>query len=197
MTRKIAEISNGLSVFFLKKQGFLPQGESWRTGGVKWVLDDWQSNIGFRVRTNNDGDDAGHIELIYTVTDAQSGEKTEFQYKIKLVTTVCSYGGRRYWFECPITRNDEYCGRRVGVIYNVGRLFGCRRCADVAYRAQFESGKFRVGSSTKPNIQSALAEAKTRYYKGRPTRKFRRYLRLRERFETVWAKIAEKLDIIQ
>jgi len=196
MTRKIAEISNGLSVFFLKKHGFLPQGDSWRNGGIKWTWDDWQSNIGFSVQTQTD-DNSGYIELTYAVTDGQSDEKTEMKYKIKLVTTSCNYGGKRYWFECPLTTNDEYCGRRVGVIYSVGKLFGCRYCANVAYRAQFESGKYRVGSSTKPNIQDALTEATTRYYNGKPTRKFRRYLRLRERLEIMWAKIAEKLDIIQ
>ncbi|MBI4117691.1 MAG: hypothetical protein HY453_01250 [Parcubacteria group bacterium] len=196
MTRKIAEISNGLSVFFLKKHGFLPQGDSWRNGGIKWTWDDWQSNIGFSVQTQTD-DNSGYIELNYTVTDGQSNEKTEMKYKIKLVTTSCNYGGKRYWFECPLTTNGEYCGRRVGVIYSVGKLFGCRYCANVAYRAQFESGKYRVGSSTKLNIQDALTEATTRYYNGKPTRKFRRYLRLRERLEIMWAKIAEKLDIIQ
>jgi hypothetical protein len=197
MTRKIAEISNGLSIFFLKKQGFLPQGESWRNGGIKWTWDEYQSNIGFSVRTNANDEVAGHIELMYTVIDGQSGEKTEIRYKIRLVTTPCNYGGKRYWFECPLTTNGEYCGRKVGVIYSVGNLFGCRHCANVAYRAQFENGKLRMGSNTKPNMQDALANVTTRYYKGRPTRKFRRYLRLRERFETLWAKIAEKLDIIQ
>ena len=197
MTIKIAELSNGLSIFFLKKQGFLPQGESWRNGIIKWTWGDSQSNIGFSVRTTGKDEDAGHIELTYTVIDGQSEEKTEMHYKIKLVTTLCNYGGKRYWFECPITVEDEYCGRRIGVIYSFGRLFGCRHCANVAYRAQFESGKYRAWSSTKSNIQDALSEASTRYYKGRPTRKFRRSLRLRERFETLWAKIAEKLDIIQ
>lgn len=197
MTRKIAELSNGLSVFFLKKHGFLSQKDSFRNGTIKWTFGENQSNVGFRVRIKDDDGEAGYIELMYTVIDSLTGEKSELEYKIKLVTSACNYGGRRYWFECPLTTNDEYCGRRVGVIYGVGKLFGCRYCANIAYRAQFESGKYRVGSSTKPNIQDALAEVTTRYYKGRPTRKFRRYLRLRERFENLWAKIAEKLDINQ
>lgn len=197
MTRKIAELSNGLSIFFLKKHGFLPQGDSFRNGTIKWTFGECQSNVGFRVQIREAEEDAGYIELIYAVIAGLTGEKTELEYKIRLIATPCNYGGRRYWFECPITNNGEYCGRRVGVIYTVGKLFGCRHCANIAYRAQFESGKYRVGACTKPNIQDALTEAKTRYYNGRPTRKFKRYLRLRERFETLWAKIAEKLDINQ
>lgn len=148
--------------------------------------------MNFWVNTEEDG---GHVELVYVVTTHLSGEKTDMRYKVPLTTTPCNYGGRRYWFVCPLTRNGVYCGRRVGVIYGVDKWFGCRYCADVAYQAQFEGGKFRTGSITEPYVEKAYNETKRKYYNGKPTRKYKRYLRLREKMNNTWVKAASKFGI--
>ncbi|MHC4139251.1 MAG: hypothetical protein ACYSR1_05265, partial [Planctomycetota bacterium] len=44
-----------------------------------------------------------HCRLYYTVTDRFSGHKTELDYKVRLVSTPCYYGGHRWWFICPLT----------------------------------------------------------------------------------------------
>ena len=38
-------------------------------------------------------------------------------YKVQLVTTKPNYGGRRWWFICPIVRRDGGPPRRVAKLY--------------------------------------------------------------------------------
>ena len=104
-------------------------------------------------------------------------------YEIQLETTPCGYGGKRYWFICPLTSNGTYCGRRVGVLYCLSKWFGCRHCGDIAYAKQMEGGKFRWIGVSIPDIERAEKEVKRYYYKGKPTRKYRRVIRLNEKFE--------------
>ena len=192
MARSIAEQTNRLSVFFLKKHGYLPQGESYSYGGIRWTRGDWENNINFEIHTadyENESEETSYIELIYTITFNDTGKKVDMRYKVPLITTPCNYGGRRYWFRCPLSRNGVYCGRRVGVIYSIHKWFGCRYCADIAYQAQFEGGNFRTGSITEPDVERAYDEVKLKYYNGRPTRKYRRYLRLRQKMDNNWIKM--------
>ena len=200
MARKQSENTNRLSVFFLKKHGYLPQGESSRYGEIRWSRgEDWENNMNFVVSINNHEDVlaeigyVGDIELIYTVTVHYSGEKTDMRYKIPLVATPCNYGGRRYWFECSLFRNGMRCGRRVGVIYSIDKWFGCRDCAGVAYQKQFESGKCRWNGISIPYIEKAEDEVKRYYYNGKPTRKHRRLMRLNEKFENNFRMMATHL----
>jgi hypothetical protein len=199
MARNKAESTNRLSVFFLKEHSYLSQKESCNYGGIWWTRGDWQNNINFLVATSNpenESPETSYAELIYTVTHNDTGEKVDMQYKVPLVTTLCNYGGRRYWFKCSLYKNGVYCGRRVGVIYSVGNYFGCRYCAGIAYQAQFEGGRFRL-TVTEPDVEMALEEVKTKYYNGKPTRKYRRYLRLRDRMDDSWIKVAMKFSLLK
>lgn len=49
--------------------------------------------------------------------------------RIALSTTVCNFGGKRYWFTCP------KCKLRVGVLYcpEGHSLFECRNCKNLKY----------------------------------------------------------------
>lgn len=165
----------------------MPQEETTKYGGIRWSRGDWENNINFWVST-----ESSYVELIYTVTVYWSGEKADMKYRVPLTTTPCNYGGWRYWFICPLYRNGQYCGRRVGVIYSVDKWFGCRRCADVAYAAQFEGGNFRVGSVTEPDVEKAYNEIKRFYYAGKPTKRYKRYLRLREKMDNSWIRAFTK-----
>ncbi len=55
-----------------------------------------------------------------------------------LETTPCALGGSRRWLTCPS------CSKRVAVIYDAGRLFGCRNCKGLAYTSQSESDDDRA-----------------------------------------------------
>jgi hypothetical protein len=67
----------------------------------------------------------------------------ELDYKARLVWTPCNFGGRRWWFVCPLVVNGRACNRRVGVLYlGGGKYFGCRPCHDLTYESSRESHKF-------------------------------------------------------
>jgi hypothetical protein len=59
---------------------------------------------------------------------------------IRLVYTVPPFGGRRWWFECPVRRN------RAGVLYlpNGGDIFAGRRAWGIAYRSQRSHSRDRA-----------------------------------------------------
>lgn len=177
MAKQEAELSNSLSIFWLKKHGYLDGG--WRCGSIKWtyVLSGNKSSIGFNVNIGGDEDD--YIKLQYTYTNKWSGKKESLDYKVRLTTTPCNYGGVRYWFVCPLTKDGQYCGRRVGVIYNIGKWFGCRHCGDICYANQLRSSKLRGGSISYPDVEKAKQKVKRKYYNGRMTRKYRRVIRMK------------------
>jgi hypothetical protein len=111
------------------------------------------------------------------------GEEKEYMnYKVQLTTTPCNYGKNRYWFICPLTKNEKYCGRRVGVLYKIGKWFGCRHCGEIAYNSQMQSEKYK-GFVSIPDIERAEEKVKRYYYKGKPTRKYRKVMKLNEKFE--------------
>jgi len=197
MAKSIAELTNRISIFFLKKYSYLPQEKRWQYGNIVWTRGSWENNMNFYVQTSGMGRETietSYIELIYTVITRQSGEKTDMRYKIPLVTTPCRYGGKRYWFICELSKNGVYCGKRVGVLYNIGNWFGCRYCGEIAYAAQMEGGKLRWSGVSIPDIEKAEKEVKRYYYNGEPTRQYRRLIRLNEKFEIGWVMMAARLD---
>jgi hypothetical protein len=115
-------------------------------GGVRCGVCNWSRNgeqtgtIGFMVSTL-EGDE--YVNFQYTNTDRNTDEKTELDYKVKIVSTPCNYGGRRWWFICPLAVNGYICNRRVGVLYLAsGKYFGCRHCYNLTYESCRESHKF-------------------------------------------------------
>lgn len=199
MARAKAEQSNHLSIFWLKKYGYFHKDYSHRSGTITWTYgySENKSSIGFAISRDNWGtpDEIAYARLYYTHTDRWSGEKEEMDYRIELTTTPCRYGGKRYWFICPLTKNGRYCGRRIGVIYSIGKWFGCQHCGEIAYSAQFEGGRFRTGSVCEPDVEKAYGEIKREYYNGKPTRRYRRYLRLREKMDSSWIKAGMRFGI--
>ena len=187
MSKSIAEHSNSFSIFWLKKHDYLNKDYSSRYGGITltYGLSENKSSISFRVNRDDWGTsyERVYINLIYTHTNHGTGEKSDMDYKVEMTTTPCRYGGVRYWFTCPLTKNGVYCGRRVGVLYSIGKWFGCRYCGEIAYEAQMSGGKYRWNGVSIPDIEKAEGEVKRYYYRGKPTRKHRRLIRLNEKFE--------------
>lgn len=195
MAKNQAGWSNALSIFFLKKYGYLDKSVSYKSGTITWSygLSENKSRISISVIKDNLGtpQERVYANLRYTHTSNWDGEKSDMNFNVELATTPCNLGGgRRYWFICPLTKNGQYCGRRIGVIYAVGKWFGCRYCGNIAYNSQFEGGRYRVGSVCERDVEKAYDEIKRFYYNGKPTRRYKRYLRLREKMDNSWAKMA-------
>ncbi len=113
-------------------------------------------SIGFTVNINVD---KGELCLRYAWANNSTGEKEEFNYPISLVPTVCHYGGRRWWFICPLTTNGVYCGKRIGRLHLTpnGKYFGCRHCFDLTYQSCQDSHEY---DSVYKSLGISLAEGR-------------------------------------
>ena len=65
----------------------------------------------------------------------QSPDTREVHIPVRLQETRPTFGGKRWWFTCPLTVNGVACNRRVGKLYLPPgtRYFGCRHCYDLTY----------------------------------------------------------------
>lgn len=167
-----------LDVFWLKKNGYFC---GWKSGGISWTNQSGTSNsIGLFVSTHTDDK---YAQFTYTITDRDTGEKTNYNYNITITTTPCTYGGVRYWFICPLTSNGRYCGRRVGKVFLGDKYFGCRHCYNLSYNSRNEtkSGMFSyLGRMFKyeKKLEKLEEQTKISYRQGIPTKKYLRILQL-------------------
>jgi hypothetical protein len=67
-----------------------------------------------------------------------------WDYRVRLATTQPTYGGRRWWFLCPLGRKDGGATQRAAKLYlpSGGRYFGSRQAYGLTYTSCQESGKF-------------------------------------------------------
>lgn len=121
-----AEESLVLDVADLSRKGFLPRGAS-RTFSLAWTA-------GARTRGSvqlevNTLDGMPRIRLSYNWRDQP------MDYLVELLETEPNYGGSRWWFRCPLSRNGISCSRRVGKLFLPpgARWFGCRKCYGITY----------------------------------------------------------------
>jgi hypothetical protein len=101
-------------------------------------------------------------------------ETEKLDYKVNLLSTFCRYGGMRWWFECP----HAGCQRRVRILYQSGKYFVCRKCARLWYDSQRYVNPGYKSLINECKADGLLDAMKRRHYRGKPTRKYRRYLRL-------------------
>lgn len=110
--------------------------------------------------------------------------KENCDYKVPLVSTKCYFGGRRYWFLCPLVINGVSCNRRVGVLYKCGRYFGCRHCHRLTYKSRnFRGCELSLMGKYIDNsieIERLKEEIVTIRYGSKYTRKYLRMLSLLE-----------------
>lgn len=178
------EDCRSVSISFLTKHDYFC---GYRSGGIVWknYYGEETSSIGIAVSAM-DGDN--NVRFQYITTDRSTGEKTDYDYKVQLTTTPCNFGGVRYWFICPLSRNGVYCGRRVGKLYKApgAKYFGCRHCYDLSYESRNESRLGRFGGIGFPlkiesQIEKLYSQIKRWTYKGKSTRKTRKLQALERR----------------
>lgn len=157
----------------LRKAGYLRMGKldgmtlSWsRRGEPAGAI-----SVDFQMNT---WPEKSFIDLHYVSHSNRDEAEEKLDYRVSLLSTFCRYGGMRWWFQCP----DASCERRVRILYQSGKYFVCRKCA----RLWYDSQRY-VNPSTKFLINECKADGlldvmKRRHYRGKPTRKYRRYLRL-------------------
>jgi hypothetical protein len=129
-----------------------------------------------------------YLRLCYTMTDRDTGKETHFDYKVQLEATPCHFGGARWWFICPLSRNGVHCGRRVSVLYRAPRAdyYGCRHCYNLSYESRNESRHGRLACMGRYMALDRQMERRREHmsrwtYRGRSTRNARRLLILENR----------------
>jgi len=129
-SRWTVEESKSISTKFLNKHHYFDEGVRW--GGCNWSRNGEKTgSIGFTVSTV-EGDE--YVRFQYTQTDRN---------KARLDWTPCHFGGRRWWFICPLVVNGRVCNRRVGSLHLGSRkYFGCRHCYNLTYESSKESHRF-------------------------------------------------------
>lgn len=138
-SRWTVEECHTITTKFLNQYNYFDGGV--RHGGMNWSRNGEKTgSIGFEVSTVESDE---YIRFQYTQTNKETDEKTEFDYKACLEWTSCYFGGRRWWFICPLVVNGQVCGRRIGSLHLAGsKYFGCRHCHNLTYESSKESHKF-------------------------------------------------------
>lgn len=71
------------------------------------------------------------MKALYLKTEVEASGN-----KIVLTTSRTGFGGKRYWFSCPL------CGGRVGALFKhpLAGILGCRGCFGLEYRKRRYKG---------------------------------------------------------
>lgn len=88
------------------------------------------ADIGYEIDTFEPADMWLRVYYTSTIHD----EKHSMDYKIRLTTTTPHYGGKRFWFICPLTH------KRTSVLYSPpgGKYFASRHAYNLKYKSQSE-----------------------------------------------------------
>lgn len=133
---KKANIDGGIKLDLreLIRRGFVKAGFSSSICIMRWVSSfDGSETSSVSYDYNLQGREHGLFTLRYKVNESEN-----INLPIQIASTKPNYGGRRYWFICPLSKHGRPCQRRVAKLYlPVGAsLFGCRHCHDLPYRSQ-------------------------------------------------------------
>jgi len=184
----------------LKKWGYLKQG--FHSGLITWTSGYSEDKSSVSIQTRIFPEQKS-LRIMYTQRDVSSDEKKDFDYEIPLINTPCYFGGYRYWFLCPWYKNGKYCGRRIAVLYKNGDYFACRHCYNLTYESKNQNRRHYLAELGKLfEIENAISKLRekivTPYYRGKPTKKYKRLLNLLTKFNgsemnIEMQKIAKKL----
>jgi hypothetical protein len=122
----------------------------------------------------------GTVQVQFTQTDRDTLKKTEFDYKIRIEATYCHYGGFRWWFLDPCSRESIRCSI---LYFQSNGHFAGRKTLNLVYESQNTSRTIRFWNSIFPDynkLNPLEKSIKYPYRNGKPTRKMRRFLKLSE-----------------
>jgi len=126
---------HSIDVRYLHREGLLKPG--------RWFSLHW-SRAGREtgsIRGAVEGSDRPkHLLLIYRHRSGSGNEWEDVHEPVSLDWTACNFGGERLWFICP----GVGCGRRVALLYGLGRYFLSRHCYDLVYESQRENEMTRA-----------------------------------------------------
>ena len=143
------------------------------------------ASISYRVEAGENGPSG--LCFIYTITDNYSGEKKDYNYIIPVVSTPCHFGGKRWWFICPLIVNGRSCQRRCRIVYMPpgSEYFGCRECHQLTYESRQRHREKYYERFEKP--YKTVESAQKQYEKARSWKKK----------EKIWRKLSRAYTAIE
>src|ERR1035437_6802704 len=90
-----------ISIFWLRKNGYMSSDNRHFQGSLKWSMNGEQTgNIGFEIET--DESKGAYMQFIYWTKQygEPEGKQKDMDYKFKLESIPCRYGGKRWFFRC-------------------------------------------------------------------------------------------------
>ncbi len=180
MSRDTTEASKRIELSWLKTKGYFPREEAHIGGEIKWSFcGEPTGDIRVEVNTMTD---PPYLRMKYRARKHGTSEEwRDKDYQFSLERLPCHFGGFKWFVRCQLSKNEIYCGRRVRVLYSVGDYFGCRHCANLTYQRCNYGGRYK-GFLSIPDLDEQEEKVKRRFYRGKPTRKYRRLLQMEEKF---------------
>jgi len=127
--KRTVEESYGLSIFDLKKGRLLEKeaGDWWsrKSKGLTFLHTQVAINRPLWPTT---------LIVNATLTDALGREHHFERREVRITSTPCRFGNKRWWFICP----EKRCGRRVAKLYLPPgqNQYLCRHCHELTYEAR-------------------------------------------------------------
>ena len=120
------------------------------------------------------------------------GKYRDFEYDVPLVADPCRYGGFRFWFRCPLSILG--CDRKVNVLYLVRNHFACHCCHNLTYKSRNSRGPYGLGVIDMSMVCASRDPRNWKYYKGSPTRRLKRLIKMDEKFRKALDIFNAKMD---
>jgi hypothetical protein len=99
-----------------------------------WHWENPRASIGYSLDPT-----LSHLDLVYSLSDSARQHWESVAYSVQLLAEQTRFGGRRWFFMCPLAIKGNPCRRRVRTLYlppGQARLFGCRFCHRLTYSSQ-------------------------------------------------------------
>lgn len=154
----VEECASVISAKFLQKGGFLTHQAY--TSNIVWSCCPTEaSDVTFVL--SQPRKEGLCMTLMYTRINEFTGAKESITQEVQIVWTPCHFGGRRWWFLCPLVHQGMTCGRRVSILYlGRGKHFGCRHCYNLTYRSCQEHDKRMDPLIKNPSLLMSYLESK-------------------------------------
>jgi hypothetical protein len=111
-------------------------------GSLRWLNTVTGDVVASAKFSRSGSNDHRVFTLHYRVTIGDT--KHDVDLPITLDYTEPYFGGKRWWFRCPLVVGGIRCWQRVGKLYLPprGKYYGCRRCYNLTYQSSNDSHQF-------------------------------------------------------
>jgi hypothetical protein len=189
--RDTTEQAKRIELSWLRKHNYLG---GFGRGNLSWSRNGNQTgNINIYVDTYSENP---NIKLTYKARKHGEEEWIDIDFSFRMESIPCRFGGKKWFFICGLYKNNQFCGRRARILYMAGNYFGCRKCANLSYESCNVSGAEKQFGKiiSIPEIEEMREQVKRTHYRGKPTKKYLRYLKMDERAEMSFIGMATLLS---